>query len=35
MCIAIVSFPDYDEINFEITVIFLIKPFFYMNDKSK
>ena len=35
MCIAIVCFPDCDEINFEINVIFLIKPFFYMTEKSK
>ena len=30
MCIAIVSFPGSDVINFEINHIFLIKPFFYM-----
>ena len=35
MWIAIVCFPDCDEINFEINVIFLIKPFFYMTEKSK
>ena len=29
-CIAIICFPSYDVINFEINFIFLIKPFFYM-----
>ena len=32
--IAIVCFPDFDVINFEINVIFQIKPFFYMAKKS-
>ena len=30
MCIAIICFPDCDVKNFEIKLIFLIKPFFYM-----
>ena len=30
MCIAIVCFPGCDVVNFEINLIFLIKPFFYM-----
>ena len=28
MCIAIVPFPSYDIMNFEIYLFFLIKPFF-------
>ena len=35
MCTAIASFPGCDVINFEIDLIFLIKPFFYMNKKSR
>ena len=30
MCFAIVCFSDFDVINFEINLIFLIKPFSYM-----
>ena len=35
MCIAIVCFPGCDVINFEVNLIFLIKPFFYMTKMSK
>ena len=35
MCITIVSYPDSDVIKFEINLIFLIKPFFYMTKKSR
>ena len=35
MCIAIVCFPGCNVINFEINLIFLIKPFFYMTKKSR
>ena len=35
MCIAIVYFPGCDVIIFEIKLIFLIKPFFYINKKSR
>ena len=35
MCIAIVCFPGCDVMNFEIILIFLIKPFFYMTKKSR
>ena len=35
MCIAIACFPGYDLINFEISLIFLIKPFPYMTKKSR
>ena len=35
MCIAIICFPGYDVINFEINVICLIKPFFGMTKKSE
>ena len=35
MCIVIVCLPDCDVINFEINLIFLIKPFFYMTKKSR
>ena len=35
MCIAIVWFPGCDVINFEISLIFLIKPFFYMTGKLR
>ena len=34
MCNATVSFPGCDVINFEINLIFLIKPFFYITKKS-
>ena len=34
-CIAIVCFPVCDAISFEINLIFLIKPFFYMTKKSR
>ena len=33
MCIAIVCFPGCDIMNFEINLIFLMKPFFYMTEK--
>ena len=35
MCIAIVSFPGFDVIKFEINLIFLIKPFFYLTKNSR
>ena len=35
MCIAIVCSPDCDVINSKIDLTFLIKPFFYMNKKSR
>ena len=35
ICIAIVCFPDYGVINFEINLIFLIKQFLYMTKKSR
>ena len=35
MCVAIVCFPGCEVINFEITLIFLIKPFFYLAKKSR
>ena len=35
MFIVIISFPDCDFINFEINLIFLIKPFSYMTEKSQ
>ena len=35
MCIAIVYFPGCDVINFEINLIFLIKPFLYIIIKSR
>ena len=35
MFIVIISFPDCDIINFEINLIFLIKPFSYMTKKSQ
>ena len=35
MCIVIVCYPGYDVINFEINLIFLIKPFLYMTKKSR
>ena len=34
MCLQFASFPDCEVINFEINLIFLIKPFFYMTKKS-
>ena len=34
MCIEIVSFPGCEVINFEINLIFLINPSFYMTKKS-
>ena len=34
MCIAIVYEPGYDAINFEVNLIFLIKPFFRMTKMS-
>ena len=35
MCIAVVYFPGCDVKNFEINLMFLIKPFFYMTEKSR
>ena len=35
MCIAIVSFRGCNVINFEIKLIFLIKPFFYLTKMSR
>ena len=35
MHIAIISFPGFDVINFEINPVILIKPFFCMTKKSK
>ena len=35
MLISIVFFPDCDVINFEINLIVLIEPFFYMDKKSR
>ena len=35
MYIAIVYFPGYDVINFQINLIFLIKSFFYITKKSR
>ena len=35
MCVAIICFPGCDVINFEINLIFLTKPFFYMTKKSR
>ena len=35
MLISIVFFPDCDGINFEINLIFLIEPFFYMDKNSR
>ena len=34
MCITFVYFPGCDFINFEINLVFPIKPLFYMSDKS-
>ena len=35
MCIAIICFPGFDVINFEINLIFLIEPFFYISKKLR
>ena len=35
VCIAVVYFPSCNVINFEINLIFLIKPFFYMTKNSR
>ena len=35
MCIAIVCFTGCDVINFEIYLIFLIRPFFYMTENLR
>ena len=35
MCTAILCFPGCNVINFEINFIVLIKPFFYMTEKSR
>ena len=35
MSIEIAFFLGYDVIDFEINLIFLIKPFFYMTEKSR
>ena len=35
MCIPIVCFPGCDVINFEINLMFLIKPFFYLTKTSR
>ena len=35
MCIAIVCFPVCEAINFEINLVFLIQPFFYMTKTSR
>ena len=35
MCIAIVCYPGCDVMDFEINLIILIKPFFYMRKKSR
>ena len=35
VCIAVVYFPSCNVINFEINLIFLIKPFFYIAKKSR
>ena len=35
MCIIIVCYPGCDAIKFEINLIFLIKPFYYMTKKSR
>ena len=35
MCIAIIYFSGCDVINFEINLIFLIKPFFYITKNSR
>ena len=35
MCIAIVCLPGCNDKNFKINLILLIKPFLYMNKKSR
>ena len=35
MCVAIICFPGCGGINFEINLIFVIKPFFYMTKNSR
>ena len=35
MCFAIISFPGCDVINLKINLIFLVKPFLYMTEKSR
>ena len=35
MCIVIICFPRCDAMNFEINLISLIKPFFYVTKKSR
>ena len=35
MCIATVFFPAWGTINFEINLVFIIKPFFFMTEKSR
>ena len=35
MCIAIIYFPSCDALDFEVNLIFLIKPFFCMTKKSR
>ena len=35
MCIAIVCYPGCNVIDFQINLIFLIKPFLYMTKKSR
>ena len=35
VCIAILSFRGFDIVNFEINLIFLIQPFFYMTKNSR
>ena len=35
MCIVIIWFPDYDFMNFENKLDFLIKPFFINDQKSQ
>ena len=35
MCITIVCEPGYDVMNFEVNLIFLIKPFFLHGQKSR
>ena len=35
VCIAVLSFPGFDIVNFETNLIFLIQPFFYMTTNSR
>ena len=35
MCAVVICFPGCDVINLEINLIFLIKPFFFMNKISR